>query len=68
MVAAGEATECLGRLSAPSYEFDQGQLNALQTFAFGLQTIQDRRDLDDDMLREQVGRFLRNRRQALGKR
>ena len=46
-------------------EFDQGRLNALQTFAYGLQTIQGRRDLDDDTLREQVGRFLKNRRQLL---
>ena len=47
--------------------FDQGQLSAVQAFAFGLQTIQDRRDLDDDTLREQVGRFLRNQRRALAK-
>ena len=47
--------------------FDEGQRSALQAFAFGLQTIQDRRDLDDDMLREQVQRFLKNRRQTLAK-
>ena len=47
--------------------FDKGQGSTLQAFAFGLQTIQDRRDLDDDMLREQVQRFLKNRRQTLAK-
>ena len=51
----------------PITPFDQGQLNALQSFAFGLQTIQDRRDLEDDTLREQVTRFLKNQRRTLAK-
>jgi len=48
--------------------FDQGQRDALQEFAYRIQLIKDRRDLDDDMLREQVARFLKNARQALAKR
>ena len=48
--------------------FDHGQRSALQTFAYGIQLIKDRRDLDDDALRGQVARFLRNQRQPLDKR
>jgi hypothetical protein len=45
--------------------FDHGQRSAVQAFVYGLQTIQDRRDLDDDMFRAQVERFLKNQRQTL---
>ena len=48
--------------------FDHGQRSALHTFAFGIQLIKDRRDLDDDTLRDQVARFLRNQRQTLSRR
>jgi hypothetical protein len=47
--------------------FDQGQRSALEAFVYGLQTIQARRELDDDTLREQVQRFLKNRRQSLAR-
>ncbi len=48
--------------------FDHGRRSTLQTFAYGIQLIKDRADLDDDTLRVQVARFLRNQRQALAKR
>ena len=48
--------------------FDHGQRSAVQTFAYGIQLIKDRPDLDDDTLRVQVARFIRNQRQSLAKR
>ena len=48
--------------------FDHGQRSVLQSFAYGIQLIKDRRDLDDDTLRDQVARFLRNQRQTLSRR
>ena len=48
--------------------FDHSQRSALQTFAYGIQLNKDRPDLDDDTLRVQVARFLRNQRQSLAKR
>ncbi len=66
LMAAAVANEQNELGTAPALApFDEGQRNALQTFAYSLQLIKDRRDLDDDALKEQVARFMKNQRQAL---
>ena len=47
--------------------FDQGQRSAVETFLYEPQAIDDRRDLDDDTLRAQVQRFIKNPRQSLNR-
>ena len=65
MVAAvvSEQKEVLARPDIS--EYDHGQRSALQAFVYGIQVINDRRDLDDDVLRGQVARFLKNQRQLI---
>jgi hypothetical protein len=65
MVAAVVAEQNAAASQPAVTPFDRGQRNALEAFVFGLQTIQNRRELDDDTLRDQVQRFLKNRRQSL---
>jgi hypothetical protein len=67
MVAAvvKEQNEVRGR--ADVTEFNHGERSALQSFAYGIELIKDRRDLDDDAVREQVARFLKKQRESLAK-
>ena len=68
MIAAVVAEQNSWAASQPAVtSFDQGQRSAVETFVYGLQAIYDRRDLDDDTLRSQVQRFLKNRRQPLNR-
>jgi len=68
MIAAVVAEQNSWAASTPAVTaFDQGQRSAVETFVFGLQAIHERRDLDDDTLRAQVQRFLKNRRQSLNR-
>jgi len=68
MIAAVVAEQNAWAASQPAVTpFDQGQRSAVETFVYGLQAIHERRDLDDQTLRAQVQRFLKNRRQSLNR-